>query len=85
MSYTRYDKDNNLVSPQPGSNQITLYSGTEGWSEITYDVWNGDYVARKTDNTIRTPGSYQKRDINNNLVSPGVYQRHDTNNDPILD
>lgn len=83
MSYVRHDKDNNTVSPQPTSNPITLYSGTEGWSTITYDVWNGDYVARNSDNTSRTPGTYQKRDVNNTPLTPSPYQRHDSNNNPI--
>jgi hypothetical protein len=84
MSYTRHDKDNNIVDPQPSSISVTIFDGDEGWSEITYDRWNGNYVARKSDNTSRTPGTYQKRDINNNVVVPSTYQRHDIDNNPIL-
>jgi len=83
MSYIRHDITNTQVSPQPASSTITLYSGTEGWSTITYDVWNGNYIARNSDNTSRTPGTYQKRDINNNPITPGTYQRYDVNNNPI--
>jgi hypothetical protein len=84
MSYTRHDKDNTPVDPQPLSNTIVLYDGSEGWPATTYKIWNGNYVARKSDNTSRTPGTYQKRDINNNVVVPSTYQRHDIDNNPIL-
>jgi hypothetical protein len=84
MPYIRHDIDNNPVDPQPSYNEITLYDGTEGWSEITYSVWNGDYVARNVDNTTRTPGTYQARNADNTPRTPGSYQRHDENNDPIL-
>ena len=84
MSYTRHDLNNNIVDPQPAYNEITLYAGTEGWSDITYSVWNGDYVARNPDNSTRTPGSYQRHDKDNNPVTPETYQRHDENNNPIL-
>lgn len=83
MSYIRHDKDNNTVSPQPTSTTVTQFSGTEGWSTITYEDWNGDYIARNSDNTTRTPGTYQKRDVDNNPVTPGTYQRYDVNNNPI--
>jgi len=84
MSYIRHDIDNTPTDPQPSYNEITLYDGTEGWSDITYSVWNGDYIPRNIDNTIRTPGTYQRHDVNNDPVTPGSYQRHDENNDPIL-
>jgi hypothetical protein len=83
MAYIRHDKDNNVVSPQPTSNTITRFSGTEGWSTITYEVWNGDYVARDSDNTTRTPGTYQARNSNNTTRTPGTYQRYDKDNNPI--
>ncbi len=84
MSYIRHDITNTAVSPQPLSNPITLYSGTEGWSTITYDVWNSDYVARLSDNTTRTPGTYQARNSDNTPRTPAPYQRRDENNNPIL-
>jgi hypothetical protein len=85
MSYIRHDKDNNPVSPQPSANSLTRFSGCEGWSQITYSVWNGDYVARNSDNTIRTPGVFQARNSDNTIRTPATYQRHDINNQPIND
>jgi hypothetical protein len=85
MSYIRHDKDNNPDATQPSSTSITLYGGTEGWSAITYEAWNGDYVARNSDNTVRVPGTYQKHDKDNNPVTPATYQRHDKNNNPVLE
>lgn len=84
MAYVRHDSNNEEVDPQPLSNTITLYSGTEGWSDISYEVWNGDYVARNVDNSPRTPGTYQARNADNTPRTPGTYQRHDENNNPIL-
>ena len=83
MSYIRHDKDNNVVSPQPSSITITRFSGTEGWSTITYDNWNVDYIARNSDNTSRTPDTYQSRNSDNTTRIPADYQRHDTTNNPI--
>jgi len=84
MSYIRHDKDCNPVVTQPSSTSVTLYAGTEGWSTITYDVWNGDYVARLSNNTTRTPGTYQARNADNTPRTPGTYQRHDKDNNPVL-
>jgi hypothetical protein len=83
MSYVRHDKDNNVVSPQPTSSEVTIYDGSEGWSTITYDDWNADYIARNSNNTSRTPGTYQARNSDNTARTPGTYQRHDKDNDPI--
>ena len=83
MSYVRHDKDNNVVSPQPSSTPVTRFDGTEGWSTITYDDWNVDYIARNSNNTSRTPGTYQARNSDNTARTPGTYQRHDKDNDPI--
>jgi superfamily I DNA and RNA helicase len=83
MSYLRHDKDNVEKETQPLSNTVTLYDGDEGWDTITYEVWNGDYVARKVDNTTRTPASYQRHDKDNEPISSGSYQRHDVNNNPV--
>ena len=80
MSYVRHDKDNVEKETQPTSSSITLYGGDEGWSTLTYKVWNGNYVARNSDNTQKTRGSYQKRDKDNNPISPSLYQRHDYEN-----
>lgn len=83
MAYIRHDIDNVQVSPQPTANSVTLYSGTEGWPTLTYSVWNGDYIARNSDNTTRTPGTYQARNSDNTTRTPAAYQRHDINNTPI--
>lgn len=83
MSYIRHDIENVADDPQPSSIEVTIYDGTEGWSEISYYIWNGDYVPRTITNTIRIPGTYQKHDLDNDPVLVGSYQRHDVNNDPI--
>jgi hypothetical protein len=83
MSYIRHDINNNPVSPQPGSNTVTVLDNCEGWTPITYEVWNADYVARNSDNTVRTPGTYQARNSDNTVRTPAAYQRHDINNDPV--
>ena len=84
MAYVRYDTDNVAVSPQPASTEVTIFGGTEGWATIVYKDWNGDYVARNTDNTVRTPGTFQARNYDNTVRTPADYQRNDVNNDPIL-
>lgn len=83
MSYIRHDKDNNPVSPQPGSTTVTVFDNCEGWTPIVYEDWNTDYVARNSDNTVRTPGTYQARNSDNTLKTPASYQRHDVNNVPV--
>lgn len=82
MAYVRYTTTNTVASPQPASTTVTVFGGTEGWATITYKDWNGDYVARNTDNTVRTPGTFQPRNYDNTVRTPGVYQRNDVNNDP---
>jgi hypothetical protein len=84
MAYVRYDTTNTIVVPQPTSVDVTIFDGTEGWSDITYKNWNGDYVARNTDNTIRTPGTFQARNYDNTVRTPVDYQRYDINNSPVL-
>ena len=84
MSYIRHDENNTPVVPQPTSTSVTIYNGTEGWTDITYEDWNADYVARNSDNTVRTPGTYQARNFDNTPRTPAVYQRHDENNNPVL-
>lgn len=84
MAYVRYTANNAVASPQPTSVTVTVFGGTEGWATITYKDWNGDFVARNSDNTSRTPGTYQARNSDNTPRTPGVYQRYDQNNSPIL-
>jgi hypothetical protein len=80
MSYIRHDKDNVEKETQPSSSSIILYDGDEGWSTVTYEVWNGDYVARNFDNTEKTRANYQRHDKDNNPLSHSSYQRHDYEN-----
>ena len=84
MAYTRYDYNNVIVSPQPASTTVNQFSGTEGWSTVTYSDWNGDYVAHDYSNAVRTPGTYQARNYDNTIRTPGVYQRHDVDNNAVL-
>jgi len=83
MSYVRHDTNNNPSSPQPASTTVTVLDNCEGWTPVTYEVWNGDYIARNSDNTVRTPGTYQARNADNTIRTPATYQRHDINNAPV--
>ena len=80
MAYTRHDINNTAADPQPASTTVNQFSGTEGWSTVTYKDYNGDFVARNHDNTTRTPGTYQARNYDNTTRTPAAYQRHDVNN-----
>ena len=84
MAYVRYDIKNIAVSPQPGSTTINQFSGTEGWSTVTYKDWNADYVPRDVSNSVITPGTFQARYVDNTVRTPAAYQRHDLNNSPVL-
>jgi hypothetical protein len=84
MAYIRHNINNEVVSPQPSGTTVNQFSGTEGWSTVTYVDLNGDYVPRNHDNTVRTPGTYQARNYDNTTRVPSQYQRHDENNNPIL-
>ena len=61
MAYVRHDKDNNQVSPQPGSTTVNQFSGNEGWSQVTYKNFNADYQAQKVVQTYVTAraGTFQ--------------------------
>lgn len=83
MSYIRYDKDNVQEPTQPTSVDVSVFDGTEGWTQIDYKDWNGDYVARKSNNSTRTPGTYQARNSDNTPRTPAAYQRHDKDNNPV--
>jgi hypothetical protein len=85
MSYIRHDTTNTVVVPQPSSITVSVFDGCEGWSTITYEDWNVDYVARNSDNTSRTPGIFQARNFDNTTRTPEAYQRHDINNVEIDD
>ena len=87
MAYVRHDKDNNQVSPQPGSASTSYLGGTTGWSTVTCKDFNVDYIAYTYNSPAgigtRTPASYQRYDESNSPVGIGTYQRHDVNNNPI--
>ena len=83
MAYIRNDINNDPVDPQPSSTEVTIFDGTEGWTDITYKDWNGDYVAHADDNSVRTPGTFQPRNYDNTVRTPVDYQRHDQYNDPV--
>ena len=83
-NYIRRDTSNTPDDPQPGYTTVNQFSGTEGWSTVTYRDYNADYVPRNADNTVRTPGTYQARNVDNSTRTPAAYQRHDKNNDPVL-
>ena len=84
MSYIRHDITNTPVDPQPTSINVTIFNGTEGWSNISYKNWNGDYIPKNFDNTERTLGIYQARNYDNTVRTPADYQRHDVDNNPVL-
>ena len=87
MPYIRHNESNNVESPQPGFSTVTQFGNTEGWSTITYENFNVDYIAYTYNSSAgigtRTPDSYQRHDENNNPVGVGTYQRHDENNNPV--
>lgn len=87
MVYIRHDVNNNPVSPQPGFTTVTGLGGTTGWSTVTYENFNTDYIAYTYNSAAgigtRASSTYQRHDINNNPVGVGSYQRHDINNNPI--
>jgi hypothetical protein len=60
MSYVRYDYDNVIADPQPVSITVNQFSGTEGWSTVTYKDWNGDYEAHDKLGTMTTPLEHQR-------------------------
>ena len=84
MSYIRHDKNNSAVSPQPGSTTVNQFSGSEGWSEVTYKDFNADYEPRVYNSAagspVRNPDNYQRHDKNNDQVNPGTYQRYGKDN-----
>ena len=80
MAYQRNDIDCDPVGSQPGSTTVNHFSGNEGWATNTFQNWNADYQARKSDNSTRTPGTFQARDKDNATRTPAAYQRKDKDN-----
>ena len=91
MTYIRHDINNNLVSPQPGVSTVSDLGGVSGWSTVTYENYNSDYIAYTYNSPAgigtRTPGTYQARNTDNSTRTPAVYIRHDETNlpKPVLD
>lgn len=83
LSFVRHDKTNTADSSQPASTTVTHFNGTEGWTERQWKDFNGDYQARNSDNTTRTPGTYQARNSDNTTRTPSAYQRHDKDNNVV--
>jgi len=82
-NYVGRDISNTADDPQPGHTTVNQFSGTEGWSTVTYRDYNADYVPRNADNTVRTPGTYQARNVDNSIRTPAAYQRRDKDNNPV--
>ena len=83
MDYARRDYDNTLSNPQPASTTVNHFNGNEGWTQINYKNFNGDYVAKDYNNNTRTPGTFQARNHDNTTRTPAAYQRHDINNNAV--
>ena len=87
MSYIRHDESNTQDSTQPGVTTVSYLGGTTGWSTVTYQDFNSDYIAYTYNSNAgvgtRTPASYQRHDENNQAVGVGTYQRHDSSNNAI--
>lgn len=89
MPYIRHDENCGVSTVQPGFTTVVSFGSTEGWSTVTYEDWNADYIAYDYNSPAgigtRTPASYQRYRYDpvtgiNTAVSVGVYQRHDENN-----
>ena len=87
MAYIRHNENNTQDSIQPGVTTVSYLGGTTGWSTVTYQNFNSDYIAYTYNSNAgvgtRTPASYQRYDENNQAVGVGTYQRHDSSNNPI--
>ena len=80
--YQRSDENNNPIT-NPASTDDNSDPG-EGWSNLNYLDFNGDYVRYDENNTVApTPQAYQRHDENNNPIGAASYIRHDENNDPV--
>lgn len=89
MPYIRHDENCGVSTVQPGFTTVVSFGSTEGWSTVTYEDWNADYIAYDYNSPAgigtRTPAAYQRYRYDpitgiNTAVSVGVYQRHDENN-----
>ena len=57
MAYQRNDVDCNPVGSQPGSSTVNWFSGSEGWTTVSFKNWNADFQARTVNNSTRTPAT----------------------------
>ena len=83
MAYQRNDINCDPVGSQPGSTTVNHFSGNEGWATRTFKNWNGDFQARKSDRSTRTPGTFQARSVDNSTRTPAAYQRKDKDNNTV--
>jgi hypothetical protein len=83
-NYVRNDINCDPLVTQPASTTIDVFNSTEGWTAFQYKDFNGDYVARNYDNTVRTPGTFQARNYDNTVRTPADYQRYDETNTAVL-
>ena len=82
--YIKHDENNNPVSPQPGLTTVTVFDDCEGWSPITYEDWNTNYIRHDENNQVGISSTYIRHDENNNpVIIISSYQRHDENNQPV--
>ena len=88
MAYIRHDINNNPVSPQPGVSTVSDLGGVSGWSTVTYQNYNSDFIARTYNGlSVREVNSFTARNIDNTARTPAVNVRHDETNlpTPVLD
>ena len=80
--YQRYD-ENNVLIPNPASTADNSDPG-EGWSNLNYLNFNGDYVRHDENNQVApAPQPYQRYDENNQPIASAPYVRHDEDNNPV--
>ena len=83
MTYIRHDINNNPVSPQPGVSTVSDLGGISGWSTVTYQNYNLDFIARTYNGlSVREVNSFTPRNIDNTAREPEDYIRHDDTNFP---
>ena len=83
MTYIRHDINNNPVSPQPGVSTVSDLGGISGWSTVTYQNYNSDFIARTYNGlSVREVNSFTARNIDNTAREPEDYLRRDDTNFP---
>jgi len=84
LNYVRNDVNCDPLATQPASVTVDVFNSTEGWTAFQYKDFNGDYVPRNSNNTVRTPGTFQARNYDNTVRTPADYQRYDETNTAVL-